>query len=130
MIYTSYFAQLRNFSKEITPISICAKAPEWYEGLQYKYLAPDYSTLMEYKQTHDIERYIYHYNQNVLSRNKPQDVLFDIRKMVPNGDIVLLCYEKSSDFCHRHLVRDWLNKSGIECSEWSIKNVDKNERFD
>ena len=27
------------------------------------------------------------------------------------------CYEKPSDFCHRHLVADWLNKNGVECKE-------------
>ena len=36
MIYTTYFAQLRNLPKNIIPISICAKAPSWYNGLQYK----------------------------------------------------------------------------------------------
>ena len=23
-------------------------------------------------------------------------------------DIILLCYEKSGDFCHRHIVADWI----------------------
>jgi SAM-dependent methyltransferase len=32
--------------------------------------------------------------------------------------IALICYEKPSDFCHRHLVADWLNENGIECKEW------------
>ena len=36
MIYTSYFGNLKNLPKNITPISICAKAPVWYTGLQYK----------------------------------------------------------------------------------------------
>lgn len=36
MLYTSYFAQLKNLSNDIVPISICGKAPNWYDGLQYK----------------------------------------------------------------------------------------------
>ena len=36
-----------------------------------------------------------------------------------NKDICLMCYEKPSDFCHRHLVANWLNENGIECKEWS-----------
>lgn len=30
MIYTSYFAKLNKLPKNITPISICGKAPSWY----------------------------------------------------------------------------------------------------
>lgn len=43
MIYTSYFAKLKELQKNnITPVSICAKVPDWYDGLQYKKLAPQY----------------------------------------------------------------------------------------
>lgn len=38
-----------------------------------------------------------------------------------NVNIVLLCYEKPEDFCHRHLVADWLNSSKIlpyDIKEW------------
>ena len=34
-------------------------------------------------------------------------------------DFALVCYEKPSDFCHRHLVADWLNKNGYDCEELS-----------
>ena len=37
-------------------------------------------------------------------------------KEVPR--IALICYEKPTDFCHRHLVADWFNKNGILCEEW------------
>jgi uncharacterized protein (DUF488 family) len=30
---------------------------------------------------------------------------------------VLLCYEKSGDFCHRHLVAEWLRRYGYEVKE-------------
>lgn len=46
MIYTSYFAKLKELEKHnIIPISICGKAPDWYKGLQYKKLAPKYGFL-------------------------------------------------------------------------------------
>ena len=32
--------------------------------------------------------------------------------------VILLCYEKPGDFCHRHLVADWLTKNGTECKEY------------
>lgn len=49
MIYTTYFAKLRNLPSNIIPISICAKAPSWYTGLQYKKLAPKYNFFTEWK---------------------------------------------------------------------------------
>jgi len=46
MIYTSYFAKLKSLPEDIIPISICAKSPNWYKGLQYKRLAPTYDLLL------------------------------------------------------------------------------------
>ena len=42
--------------------------------------------------------------------------------------IALICYEKPTDFCHRHLVADWFNKNGIRCKEYSDNKED--ELFD
>ena len=33
---------------------------------------------------------------------------------------VLCCYEKSTDFCHRHLVAEWLIRNGIKCEEYKF----------
>ena len=30
---------------------------------------------------------------------------------------VLLCYEKSDDFCHRHIIANWFKENGYECEE-------------
>ena len=34
------------------------------------------------------------------------------------NSIVLICYEKPDDFCHRHLVANWFNENGVNCKEW------------
>lgn len=34
--------------------------------------------------------------------------------------IALVCYEKSGDFCHRHIVADWLNQAGYDVKELEI----------
>ena len=37
---------------------------------------------------------------------------------IPDGTY-LLCYEKSSEPCHRHLLRDWVyDKTGYRIEEW------------
>lgn len=40
MIYTSYFANVKNLPSEVIPIAICGGVPEWWCGLQYRKLAP------------------------------------------------------------------------------------------
>jgi len=39
IIYTSFSANLRNIPENIISASICAKAPEWFKGAQYRKLA-------------------------------------------------------------------------------------------
>ena len=36
MIYTSYFAKMKDLPDNIVPISIAGKSPDWYNGLEYK----------------------------------------------------------------------------------------------
>ena len=118
MIYTSYFARLKSLPDNIIPISICGKAPSWYKGLQYKKLAPKYDFFMKWKDNHDNEQYIESFNEQVLSRLDVREVIEELFDMANSKDICLICYEKPNDFCHRHLVSNWLNNSGIKCKEW------------
>lgn len=128
MIYTTYFAKLKTLPKDVIPISICGKVPAGYTGLQYKKLAPKYDFFMKWKETHDNEYYIKCYNEQVLSTLNCDDVIKDLLILAGNfkglnylPDICLVCYEKSSDFCHRHLVADWLRSNGYQCEEFDYK---------
>lgn len=124
MIYTSYFAKIKDLEKNnIIPISICGKAPDWYKGLQYKKLAPKYRFFMEWKKNHDNDYYIEHFQAEVLDQLDATDVILDFSRLsygfnVGENDIALICYEKPLDFCHRHLVAEWLNQNGYKCEEW------------
>lgn len=138
MIYTTYFAKLNKLPSDVIPISICGKAPDWYKGIQYKKLAPKYDFFMKWKENHDNDYYIKCFNEQVLSPLNPYRVLEEIHSLLPqeiknnlnmancpfwvNPDfkIALICYEKPGDFCHRHLVADWFNKSGIEAKEYQF----------
>lgn len=118
-IYTSYFAKLRKIPENIIPISICGKAPPGYTGIQYKVLAPKYGFFMQWKETHDNNFYIEHFNSEVLNNLNPQEVYDRLSAFSEEKDCVLVCYEKPSDFCHRHLVADWLSKElNISVEEW------------
>lgn len=125
MVYTSYFAKLKELENHnIIPISICGKAPDWYKGLQYKKLAPKYGFFMKWKKNHDNDYYIEHFQKEVLDGLDATEVILDFSRMdygfnVGENDIALICYEKPSDFCHRHLVAEWLNQNGFQREEWS-----------
>ena len=120
MIYTSYFAKLSKLPPNVVPISICGKAPIWYNGLQYKKLAPKYSFFSEWKKNGDNNYYIEHFNDEVLSTLSPQIVYNELLTLSGGKDIALICYEKPTDFCHRHLVAEWLTTNGIKCDEIAL----------
>ena len=80
---------------------------------------------MKYKQDDNIEDYIKNFYDKVLNKLNPSEVVFDLDRLADKDNtyysynICLLCYEKPSDFCHRHLVAEWLRKDGYECEEWT-----------
>lgn len=135
-IYTSYFALFKQFPLNAVPISIALNPPEWYLGRRcYDKLAPTPAMLREWNSFHDKELYIERYNEDVLSKLSPVTVVNDLM-MIARGyepsdildpdesldedkDMILLCYEAPDDFCHRHLVAQWLQSAGYPCDEWS-----------
>lgn len=134
MIYTSYFAKLKSLPDNIVPISICAKAPDWYNGLQYKKLAPKYDFFMEWKRTHDNDYYIKCFKEQVTDQLDVYETVYELYEKIGiyldeesmsfssesanEKHICLICYEKPVDFCHRHLVAKWLNDNNFKCKEW------------
>ena len=124
-MYTGYFAKLKYYQEQgLIPISICGKAPDWYEGLQFKKLAPKWSFFNEWKNgSHkgDNEYYIEHFNAEVLNNLNSNEIEKELKKLAKrrtSDKIILLCYEKPDDFCHRHLVSDWFSQNDIFCQEF------------
>ena len=148
-IYTSYFGNLKNISEGFIPVTICGKVPDGYNGLQYKKLAPKYDFFVEWKKNHDNDYYIKCFNEQVLKELDVQQVCDDLYNMaeefvnsLPDDDmrkinqrigfsypIVLICYEKPEDFCHRQLVSNWFNENNISCEEYDNKKFDWKAKF-
>ena len=113
MIYTSYFGKVKELDLGLyTPIAICGKAVDGWQFPQYKRLAPSWSIYSEYKLHGGTEeRYIERYKAEILGKLSIDKVVDDLYSMTADGtDPVLICYEKPGDFCHRHLVAEWLGK--------------------
>lgn len=124
-VYTSYLANLKNIdTKKIIPIAICGSRPATYSGLFYRSLMPKKTFFKEYKDgIIDEQGYIKAYFEKVLSLITPKKVMIDLEFLGCGKDVVLWCYEKPGDFCHRHIVKEWLSQYGCEEYENKRKNV-------
>lgn len=122
MIYTSYFGKLRKIPEEIVRFNICLYPPGFAKNYRtIKLLCPSPSDFALYKDTRDEVRFSECYNAQLLDLQKtlpPKEVERQLYLFSSGLDIVLLCFEKPGDLCHRHLLRKWLNDGGVECKEW------------
>ncbi len=134
MIFTSYFAKIKKFPENVIPVAITAVVPNWYDGLSFSLLAPKYDILMKFKDDHNEADYTECFNNTTLKYLNPLWVLHSIELDIlgadcekfpevpfwenPDYHVALVCYEKPSDFCHRHLIAKWLENYGVECKEW------------
>lgn len=114
MIWTSYYAGSKKIEDKSRLVSIACFPPRRVGMAQYKALAPTPEILRNYKDTSNKVKYVIDYNHQVLGRLSPAEVAADL-----DGKI-LCCYEKAGDFCHRHLVAQWLRRNGIKCEELKL----------
>lgn len=109
-----------NYSKkgrDPKAVSISAKAPSYFYGRWYLYLAPSWEIIngIKYGGWTEADYTRAYLDLIVNERNlTPERVVDDLE----DGSI-LLCYEKPSDFCHRHIVAEWIeSETGILVREW------------
>ena len=118
-VYTSYFANSKSLAKAgIAMISIARYSPKWYDGLRYTVVSPTSYMLSD---SCSREEYLSRYN-DILNRLNARYVMNAIVSMSNGKDVALCCYEKPGDFCHRHLLADWLNKNGFDVHEWETQD--------
>ena len=113
MIYTGYYAKLKKYEEDgLYPISISGKVPDFYTKAYWSDFAPRYEDFLEWKagKIDDLE-FTKKYREWLDSLNK-QEIRDVIKELEDEGNkIVFLCYEKSGDFCHRHILADWLEEN-------------------
>ena len=97
-------------------VSISRTAPINSYDLQLIKLAPSAELLQKYKGnsiTNEEYTSVYHNQLLKLENNgyiaKFVKALSTLQEL--HGDVVLLCYEKKGDFCHRHLLAEYLNNN-------------------
>jgi len=119
IIYTSYFGNIKNLPKNIIPISIAGKKPDWYKGEEYKELAPEIEFWREWERTKDNYYYLQEYSKQILDTLNVIQVVSELYNLINEDEyICLVCYEEPWKFCHRHLVKKWLSSYGFQCVEF------------
>lgn len=104
-----------------------------YTGKAITKLAPKrafwdiwYNNIGKIPEEENIRYYIEEYYKQVLSKVDIEDLLKDEK------DPILLCYEKGQDFCHRHVLAEYIEmKYGIKVRDIKIDenlNIEENKR--
>lgn len=119
---TSYYAKFSRLSKEeksrYIPVLISTSLPKWFLDreeyyMEYKLLAPSSDNVFKLKNNKmPQEDFINAYTDKLKGLDLEQilEDLYDYEGIM-DTEIVLLCYEKSTDFCHRHILREYLNEN-------------------
>lgn len=136
MIYTSYFAKMNKLPGNVIPIAISLTVPKDVTCLRCKILAPSGALLKCYKTEENVEVYTKLYTSGVLNKLTVKTILNALYQLLPANvvmrydldpdtwymsnevSICLMCWERSDKFCHRHLVRGWLNSNNVPCIEY------------
>ena len=125
-MYTGYYAKRSEYERlGYSCVSIATFAPEWYDGPEYKKISPGRKILSEWRNgphRGDTDWYAEQFRNNILNNLAASCVVSDLEYIagVPETSIVLMCYERPGDFCHRHLVAEWLSQNGYACREVNL----------
>jgi len=110
-IYTSYYGNRKIDPDKYYLVQISNSKPSYYKvDADVKFLHPDWRIVSDHKAGRITDAdYKYEYLEQLYSNEKLiLNTLVHI-KNVAKKDVVLLCYEKPGDFCHRHILTEWFN---------------------
>lgn len=146
-LFTSYYANLKKIPMNYAAIGISRVCPDWLNGDKSpsnfyfwddNLFAPSIDLLSEMKNGKiDRSAYTLRYYRELnekfhFKEDKGKSLLFHIedlkRRFFDYSAIVFLCYEKPTEFCHRHLLGDLLSYYGVFVSEMETdKGEDKSK---
>ena len=120
MVITGYFAQAKKYKeKNLELVSVSPVKPEWFTDpsvKDYPALFPTREMLFNFQESNNIQVFVDAYNSEILSKLDPSKVYYDLNNKV------ILCYERPTDFSHRHLIAYWLIQNGFQAKEFNVSN--------
>lgn len=110
-IFTSYYKKLADDPRDLVPVRVSTSAPSWFpwycEALPQLY--PGWELVNGIKSGVITEKeYVEKYKEKLTYISK-EEILSTLKKISEdnfNKDVVLLCYENTEKFCHRHLIAE------------------------
>lgn len=130
IIYTSYFAKVKDLPENIIPISIANKDPKGTNFKKLQIFVPGdwlWDWKKKYKGNEEtsaaIGEYRDKYRKQVFSsadNTRIKEIISEILSENPGKEICLLCYENPTKFCHRHFAAGILTDMGYACEEYGL----------
>lgn len=122
-VYKSYFGRVRSIPQDLLPVSIARVNPKWWVGSAFSAIAPSSELLSEWKNGKlNQTSFRCKYYTQLEAYGTAENILKELETITGGKDCVLLCFEKPEDFCHRHILADWMSAHGIEIPEWQPTN--------
>ena len=122
IFYTGYYAKTKKYEEAgLIPVAISDITPSFYEGMCYREFAPRYEMFQRWKNGEiNNTDYTQEYKNYLNTLNK-EEIREDLDSPYQTGNLIFLCYEKPGDFCHRHVLADWLEENfGYDVKEWEL----------
>lgn len=114
-IYTGYYGNMKAY-RGMTCVAISLGMPKWMSPPLPNLRALNPKPWMLHMEK---EAYTEAYNR-LLAELSPRKIVDYLEAFSEGRPVVLLCYEKPGDFCHRGLVAQWLNRElGLGVQEYS-----------
>ena len=119
MIKTSYFANVKKLNIPVEKCVAITLGAAFWKGEKANELVPTKELLNWWKSLSKEEqlskeyqlKYKKEYVRTVLNKLNPKEIYEKYNNKI------FLCFEKTGDFCHRHIVSSWLKYHGFECEE-------------
>ena len=135
VIQTSNYASTGKIRKEMPEavlIAISKKVPDSlveYIDVHEPRLSPNEDFFMEYKNSNDLfdreTSFIRHFMIEIIDKNL-DDVMHEWNKKYASDVLVLICYEGSTDFCHRQIVAEAIEtRYNLTLNEYGYENCER-----
>lgn len=124
---TGCFSDLRKYSiKGVISIAI-GDSKSFVVPCKMEALAPSWKLLNDYRYGRINEnQYIEQFVQK-LALIDPYKTVQTLGRLVKGSEPILMCHCNKSEFCHRHLVAEWLEQTGIVIEELGMGVTPRNK---
>lgn len=120
-IYTSYYAKVRSLNvSDMLLVQVSNTKPEWfaYDILNVANItAPSWSLINKYKSGEiGFEEFGEQYLKSLNQKMRKEDFVNKLQQIAEDNNskmIILLCYEKDINTCHRKFLGDWLENDHL-----------------